>query len=184
MQQKERSANLISPITGSLDSSVDSAGDSEEKDAQGSVTGSSASVATITPSDSAAAEAALEDIASGDVIDDPVRMYLREIGRIPLLTAADERRLALEHASGSHIQKAEAEILADTQTAARPGDIIQLLLKRLESQAWLLEAVAEYKAIEEPLTLGMLLTNESLRTAIDGQIDQEMLDVFPGLGDL
>ena len=178
MQQKERSANLISPITGSLDSSVDSAGDSEEKDAQGSVTGSSASVATITPSDSAAAEAALEDIASGDVIDDPVRMYLREIGRIPLLTAADERRLALEHASGSHIQKAEAEILADTQTAARPGDIIQLLLKRLESQAWLLEAVAEYKAIEEPLTLGMLLTNESLRTAIDGQIDQEMLDVF------
>ena len=27
-------------------------------------------------------------------LDDPVRMYLREIGKVPLLTAADEKRLS------------------------------------------------------------------------------------------
>ena len=37
---------------------------------------------------------AQQDDMEGDVIDDPVRMYLREIGRVTLLTAADERRLA------------------------------------------------------------------------------------------
>ena len=31
-----------------------------------------------------------------DIIDDPVRMYLREIGRVGLLKAADERKLARE----------------------------------------------------------------------------------------
>jgi len=43
---------------------------------------------------------------------------------------------------------------------------------------WLLEAIAEYRAIEEPLTLGMLLTNEQLRASIDGLLDPEMLETF------
>jgi RNA polymerase primary sigma factor len=140
---------------------------------------SGASVATLSPRDAAMQEeAAAEEAASGDVIDDPVRMYLREIGRIPLLTAADERRLALEHASGKHVQTAEAEILAETERPAQPADVIKLLLNRLEGQSWLLEAIAEYKAIEEPLTLGMLMTNEQLRASIDGLLDQEMLETF------
>jgi RNA polymerase primary sigma factor len=136
-------------------------------------------VATLAPDGSPVpVDPALDDAANSDVIDDPVRMYLREIGRIPLLTAADERRLALEHASGKHVQMAEAEILAETERPSQPTDVIKLLLKRLEGQAWLLEAIAEYKAIEEPLTLGMLLTNEQLRASVDGLLDQEMLETF------
>jgi len=136
-------------------------------------------VATLAPDGSPVpVDPALDDAANSDVIDDPVRMYLREIGRIPLLTAADERRLALEHASGKHVQMAEAEILAETERPSQPTDVIKLLLKRLEGQAWLLEAIAEYKAVEEPLTLGMLLTNEQLRASVDGLLDQEMLETF------
>ncbi|MDP6101464.1 MAG: sigma-70 factor domain-containing protein, partial [Dehalococcoidia bacterium] len=37
-------------------------------------------------------EVNLEDIE--ETLDDPVRLYLREIGRVPLLSAADERVLA------------------------------------------------------------------------------------------
>ena len=81
-------------------------------------------------------------------------MYLREIGRIPLLKAADERRLALEYASGRHLQMAEAAILLETERQAQPFDTMKFLLKRLERRTWLLEAIAEYCAIEEPLTLG------------------------------
>ena len=105
-------------------------------------------------------------------------MYLRDIGRVTLLTAADERRLALQFASGKHIEGAEKEIAAETERPASAADVVDLLLRRLQSSAWLLEAISEYRAINEPLTLGVLLTNEHLRAAIDGATDLEMLETF------
>ena len=38
-----------------------------------------------------------------EVLDDPVRMYLREIGRVRLLTSADERKLARQLEGGKHL---------------------------------------------------------------------------------
>ena len=172
LQQQERSAELTIVIP---DPNADvPAPTVETKESPGK---KGAAVIALAPADAGVrAAAAQEEADSFEVIDDPVRVYLREIGRIPLLTAADERRLALEHASGRHVEVAEAEILLETGRQPLPFETIKLLLKRLESRAWLLEAIAEYRAIEEPLTLSMLLTNELLRQAIDGQVDQEMLE--------
>ena len=39
-----------------------------------------------------------------EVLDDPVRMYLREIGRVRLLTSIDERTLARKIEGGKHLQ--------------------------------------------------------------------------------
>ena len=179
MQPKEHSPK---PTPATPDEPGDNVGSlAESGDVAGAAlaSGGGVAVATLAPDGSPVpVDPALDDAANSDVIDDPVRMYLREIGRIPLLTAADERRLALEHASGKHVQMAEAEILAETERPSQPTDVIKLLLKRLEGQAWLLEAIAEYKAVEEPLTLGMLLTNEQLRASVDGLLDQEMLETF------
>ena len=119
-----------------------------------------------------------EDLEGAELIDDPVRMYLREIGRVTLLTAADERRLALQLASGRHVEKAEKEIEEATGRPARASDVARLLLTRLEGQVELLEAIVEYLAIEEPTTLGMLLTNEKLRAGIDGELSMDMLETF------
>ena len=44
---------------------------------------------------------------STEVLDDPVRMYLREIGRVRLLTSADERSLARK-IEGGKLRKAGA----------------------------------------------------------------------------
>jgi len=41
-----------------------------------------------------------ETIPAGLALDDPVRMYLKEIGRVPLLSMEDERRLAMSIEAG------------------------------------------------------------------------------------
>ena len=119
---------------------------------------------------------AQQDDVEGDVIDDPVRMYLREIGRVSLLTAADERRLALQRASYKHIEKGENEIKGSSSRGVKESEVVRLLLRRLYDQRELLDAVVEYLAIEEEMTLGELLTNEKLRANIDREFNVEMLE--------
>ncbi|MEE9198973.1 MAG: sigma-70 factor domain-containing protein, partial [Dehalococcoidia bacterium] len=48
--------------------------------------------------------------ADQDMVDDPVRMYLREIGRVRLLNAKDERILARKMEGGKYISSLEKEL--------------------------------------------------------------------------
>ena len=61
-----------------------------------------------------AAPAAQEDLSDmsapeGVSIDDPVRMYLKEIGKVPLLTADEEIEIAKQLESGTDEEKEEAK---------------------------------------------------------------------------
>ncbi|WP_368294636.1 RNA polymerase sigma factor RpoD [Dehalobacter sp. TBBPA1] len=61
-------------------------------------------------------------IPEGVGIDDPVRMYLEEIGRVPLLTAEDEIELALKMEAGDEMAKrrlAEANLRLVVSIAKR-----------------------------------------------------------------
>src|SRR5512137_1389626 len=58
----------------------------------------------------AEAEAEIEEVAAPseaveeqEVVDDPVRMYLHEIGRVQLLTAVDEKILAKKIEQGKYV---------------------------------------------------------------------------------
>ncbi len=124
-------------------------------------------------------EAQQDDLDSAELVDDPVRMYLREIGRVTLLTAADERRLALQLASYKHIDKFEKEILQETERPASAPAVAARLLGSIHEQRELVESVAEFLAIEETMTLGELLDNEKLRANIDGENN---IDMFETLG--
>ena len=126
----------------------------------------------------AAEEEAAKDIDGTELIDDPVRMYLREIGRVTLLTAADERRLAQALGSGKHVEKLEKDIQEETGRPAQAADLVRTFLKRIRESNELIEALADHMAIEDAMTLKTLLTNEKLRAGIDSELSVEMLETF------
>src|SRR3990172_4681121 len=68
------------------------------------------------------AEREIAGVELEEGIDDPVRMYLREIGKVSLLTAADEKKLARSMEEGDHIQRIENALFEETGRRARGAD--------------------------------------------------------------
>jgi RNA polymerase primary sigma factor len=118
-------------------------------------------------------EPEITDIELEEGIDDPVRMYLREIGKVSLLTADDEKRLARAMENGGYIQRIEAEHFEKTGRNARGVDVVAGLVSDLAERRPALDFVAkELKIHDKPLP--ELIVDEKLRSTIDGEMDDEM----------
>ena len=107
-------------------------------------------------------------------IDDPVRMYLREIGKVYLLSGADEKRLARQMEDGKHIQLIEQRWVDERGEGPTGADIIFCLLEQLHDERRALNAVAKYFHIKRH-PISKLTVNEALRSALDGVLDPELV---------
>ena len=121
-------------------------------------------------------------------LDDPVSIYLREIGRVELLTGQEERALAREKELASHLRELERELaegLADVPAddltrdgvdEAASWEAAMLLLARIASSAAVTRAVGLHLGLDAALTLDEVRTHPALRAAIDGKLDPELVD--------
>ncbi len=119
-----------------------------------------------------------EDEADANVeaeegIDDPVRMYLREIGKVYLLSGADEKRLARQMEEGRHIQLIEQRWVDERGEPPTGGEILFSLLQQLHEERRVLNATAKRFNIKKS-PLSELVTNETLRKSIDGELDHRL----------
>jgi RNA polymerase primary sigma factor len=106
-------------------------------------------------------------------IDDPVRMYLREIGKVSLLTADDEKRLARQMEEGKHLQRLEKHWQGMHGQAATAVEVMVSLLEEMQQLTAVKDAAA--KALDLGGTpLARLIADPVFRQAVDGEIDQEL----------
>ena len=78
------------------------------------------------------AEPEVADIELEEGIDDPVRMYLREIGKVSLLTADDEKKLARAMEEGDYIQQHRAGALRGVRAQrSRAVDVLVRIVRDL-----------------------------------------------------
>ena len=109
------------------------------------------------------------------VLDDPVRMYLREIGRVGLLAAKDERELARKLEGQKHLLALEAALTEEKGRAPRNWEIADALLRRLVDATTLVDALGDYLALHRNPTLSQIINNQTLADAIDAQVSPELL---------
>ena len=116
-----------------------------------------------------------ESIESSEMIDDPVRMYLREIGRVSLLKAADERHLARQMEASKHIEGLEEELISPEGRPPRAWQIVNQLLSRAVEGQELANALSKYAGLPGELTFKEIVNNEQFRGVLDGDITEELM---------
>ncbi len=116
------------------------------------------------------------DLEGSEVLDDPVRMYLREIGRVDLLTSKGERALARGMEGGKRLFALEQELEGGTGRPVPAWETSAALLERLVEAAPLVAALAERVGLSRELKLSEIATRPEIRDAIDVLLAPELME--------
>ena len=122
-------------------------------------------------------ETTLEAPEDQEIGDDPVRLYLHEIGKVHLLTADDEKSLARRIEEGRRI----AEIEHHLQSYGKPLSATEIMLEILKELG---QSSALFLLLQEELGLPTTdsftesISNTKLRSSIDGVIDPQLFQTI------
>ena len=125
--------------------------------------------------DDQAAEEENAELETQDGIDDPVRMYLREIGKVYLLSGADEKRLARQMEEGKYIEAIEHTWVDEHGEGPTGAEILFRVLDELAKHQRTLDATVKYLGVKEGL-LSEICVNEAVRSAVDGEPDHDLAE--------
>ena len=116
----------------------------------------------------------VHDADEQDGDDDPVRLYLHEIGRVPLLTASDEK-IAARHIEMWKRVSGIKEALEKQGGHSTASQVFQEIIRELGRSSEIIHKLQENVGLPENISFYQTVTNEKFRTAIDGVIDQFMV---------
>ena len=102
--------------------------------------------------------------------DDPVRLYLHEIGRVPLLTARNEKTIARRIEIGKRVNLVKKGLEKNGKCTA--SETYLEIIREL-GQSWeIIVKLEENVGIDKNTRFCQIVTDKKFRDAIDGVIDQ------------
>ena len=116
-----------------------------------------------------------EELAEPDITDDPVRIYLHEIGRVHLLTAKDEKTLAKKMEEGKHINNIRQEYSQEHGRLPSATEIVQAMLKELGQSSPIIHLLQEQLGLTPTTSFIESIYNTKLQDSIDNAIDPQLL---------
>ena len=122
---------------------------------------------------SAVVDAARRIVDEAAGIDDPVRMYLREIGKVPLLTAADEKRLARAMEDWIWIDAIRDSFREEHDQEPTYGDLLVGLYRQFQQMRPIYQAVSKKLKLPRQ-SVSERLADETFRSTIDYELDEAM----------
>jgi len=120
----------------------------------------------------------LEELAEQEIVDDPVRMYLHEIGRVKLLTAEGEKVLAKKMEEGGLISGINQDWLQRYGRPPSASEIVLTLLEKLGQASPVIHLLQQQLDLKTTERFVEAISNTKLRDSIDGEISQQLLQVI------
>jgi RNA polymerase primary sigma factor len=117
------------------------------------------------------------ELDAGPGVDDPVRMYLREIGRVYLISGEEEKRLARHMEEGQHIQAIERAWVMERGDGPMGGQVLFVLLQQLSELHQPLEALTKRLNLRK-LPTSALVADETFRRTVDGDLNAELAETL------
>ncbi len=117
-------------------------------------------------------------VVDQEMVDDPVRMYLREIGRVRLLSARDERILARRMEGGKHISTMVEKFKEDYGRQPSAIETLRSSLSRLASNSATINSLGAEVGITGPITLGQMVSHPKIRGALIGEVNEEISETI------
>jgi RNA polymerase primary sigma factor len=123
-------------------------------------------------------DAAAEEISQQDITDDPVRIYLHEIGRVHLLTAEDEKNLAKRMEENKYLNQIKHAYSQKNARQPSHSEVIMTVLLHLGSAAELVGLLREHLKLRKVTGFTEAIYEEKLQTSIDNSIDPLVVHDF------
>ncbi len=120
----------------------------------------------------------LEEVEEQEVADDPVRLYLHEIGRVHLLTAKDERVLAKKIEAAKSTKEIRQGYLQRYGKSPSATEIVLTILKEVGQAATIIRLLQEQLDLTPTTSLIESISEPKLRASIDGVIDQQLIQAI------
>ena len=106
-------------------------------------------------------------------IDDPVRMYLREIGKVSLLTADDEKRLSRAIEEWIHVGEIVEDYREETGDDPSWSEVFVELLKQFHGDRNLYQLISRHLDLPRQ-SVSERIRDNAFRRAIDGELDEAL----------
>jgi len=115
--------------------------------------------------------------APGDyeVIDDSIRMYLQELGRVPLLKAHEEKVLCRKMELGRYVERLKVDHFRKYQKFPLPVDIVIHVVSQLSRGYPVARIVEEHIGMKRSSNVVETIKNPEFRSAIDVVIDPSLI---------
>jgi RNA polymerase primary sigma factor len=116
-----------------------------------------------------------DEMVEQDITDDPVRIYLHEIGRVHLLTADDEKNLAKQMEEGKYITDIKQEYAQKNGRQPSGTDIILAILQNLNRAAPLVSLLRSQIGLPETDRFIGSLYDDKLQETINSAVDPQIV---------
>ena len=117
-----------------------------------------------------------EQLGEQEVADDPVRIYLHEIGRVPLLTAKDEQFLSRKIAEAKRITEIKQGLQQGHEREPSASEVMLAMLEEVGQASPVIPFILEEIDLTPSASFKEAISHPKLRANIDSTISQQLVE--------